>query len=134
MKRMTLGVFAVLFLAFSVAVLFAQTPDFSGTWVGETDFPNTPGVDPVTLVLKKAGNSYSGTIAISKAAEVPMENFKIEDEDTISFYFPIKTQGGTVKVKARLDFINDKVDGEKMMGAWTMESGDYGSFDLKRKK
>jgi hypothetical protein len=134
MKRMTLGVFAVLFLAFSVAVLFAQTLDFSGTWVGETDFPNTPGIDRVTMVLKKAGNSYSGTIVIAKAAEVPLDNFKVEDEDTITFYFPIKTESGTVKVKARLDFLNDKVDGESLMGAWTMESGDYGSLDLKRKK
>jgi hypothetical protein len=134
MKRMTLAVFAVLFIAFSMAILFAQTPDLSGTWIGETDFPTTPSVDAVTLVLKRAGDSYSGTIAIANAAEVPLDNFKVEDEDTITFYFPIKAEGGTVKVKARLEIINDKVTGEKLLGAWTMESGDYGSLDLKRKK
>ena len=137
MKRaavLVLTVLTVLCTAFGAATIFQQFPDISGTWVGETDFPNTPDVDPVTLVLKKAGDSYSGTITVATAKEVALENFKIEDEDTCSFGFTMIIGGTKVQVKAKLDIINDKVDGNKLMGAWSLESGEYGSLDLTRKK
>ncbi len=108
----------------------AQIPDISGTWVGTTDFPTTPDIDPVTLILKKAGTSYTGTITVANAKEVALENFKVEDEDTISFTFLLPIGNDKAKVKARLDIINDKVEGNKLMGAWTLETGEYGSLDL----
>jgi hypothetical protein len=121
-------------MTFFAGILLAQIPDISGTWVGTTDFPTTPDIDPVTLILKKAATSYTGTITVATAKEAALENFKIEDEDTISFTFVLLMGNDKVKVKARLDIINDKVDGNKLMGAWTMETGDYGSLDLTRKK
>ncbi len=134
MKRATIVALSGLFVTFAVGVLFAQVPDISATWVGTTDFPNTPDEDPVTLVLKKSGNTYTGTITVATAKETPLENLKFEDEDSFTFEFvmPVGTQ--KVRVKARLDIVSDSVDGNKLMGAWTMESGEYGSLDLTRKK
>ena len=134
MKKATILALLGLLATTMAGVLFAQFPDISATWVGTTDFPNTPDEDPVTLVLKKAGTSYTGTITVATAKEVPLENFKIEDEDSFTFEFLMPVGNDKVKVKARLDVITDKVDGNKLMGAWTMESGDYGSLDLTRKK
>ncbi len=134
MKRATILALLGLLMTAPAGVLFAQFPDISATWVGTTDFPNTPDEDPVTLVLKKAGDSYTGTITVATAKEVPVTNLKIEDEDSFTFEFLMPMGNDKVKVKARLDIISDKVDGNKLMGAWTMESGDYGSLDLTRKK
>jgi hypothetical protein len=135
MKRATILFLALLFVGFAaVALLAQQFPDISGTWVGDTDFPNTQEIDHVTLVLKKAGDSYSGTITVATAKEVALENVKIEDEDTFSFAFRMLVGKETVKVTAKLDVLNDKVMGHKLLGAWTMETGEYGSFDLEPKK
>jgi hypothetical protein len=134
MKKATILTLSVLLVTFFAGILLAQIPDISGTWVGTTDFPNTADIDPVTLILKKAGTSCTGTITVATAKEVALENLKIEDEDTISFTFLLLIGNGKAKVKARLDIINDKVDGNKLMGAWTLETGEYGSLDLTRKK
>jgi hypothetical protein len=134
MKTETILTLVVLLVTFSAGLLPAQASDISGTWVGTTDFPNTPDIDPVTLILKKAGNSYAGTITVATAKEVALENLKIEDEDTVTFAFVLPIGNDKVKVKARVDILSDKVDGSKLMGAWTMETGEYGSLDLTRKK
>lgn len=134
MKRLTILGLLALFLTIMASPLFAQFPDIGATWVGTTDFPNTPDEDPITLVLKKAGTSYTGTITVATANAVPVENFKIEDEDSFTFEFMMPVGNDKVRVKARLDVISDRVDGNKLMGAWSMDSGDYGSLDLTRKK
>lgn len=134
MKSATILALLGLLMTAMAGILFAQFPDISATWVGTTDFPNTPDEDPVTLVLKKAGTSYTGTITVATTKEIPLENFKIGDEDSFTFEFMMPVGDNKVKVKARLDVVSDSVDGNKLMGAWTMDSGDYGSLDLTRKK
>jgi hypothetical protein len=134
MKRATIVALLGLFVTFAAGVLFAQFPDIAATWVGTTDFPNTPDEDPVTLVLKKAGDSYTGTITVAAAKETPLENFKLDDEDTFTFEFIMPVGDQKIRVKARLNVIEDRVLGNKLMGAWTAESGEYGSLDLARKK
>ncbi len=134
MKRSTILALLGLFVTVMAGTLYAQFPDISATWVGTTDFPNTPNEDPITLVLKKTGTTYTGTITVATAKESPVENFKIDDEDSFTFEFMMPIGDTKVKVKARLDVISDSIDGNKLMGAWTMESGDYGSLDLTRKK
>ena len=134
MKRATILALLGLLATSMAGLLFAQFPDLSATWVGTTDFPTTPEEDPVTLVLKKAGDSYTGMITVATAKAVPLDNFKIEDEDSFTFEFVMPVGNDKVKVKARLDVVSDKVDGNKLVGAWTTENGDYGSLDLTRKK
>jgi hypothetical protein len=134
MNKAAILTLSLLLMTVFAGVLCAQVPDISGTWVGTTDFPNTADIDPVTLMLKQAGTSYTGTITVATAKEVALENFKIEDEDTISFTFLLLVGNDKVKVKARLDLITDKLIGSKLMGAWTLETGEYGGLDLTRKK
>ena len=44
--------------------------DINGTWIGTTEVPEQ-GTDQVTMVLKKAENGYTGTIADSLAMIAP---------------------------------------------------------------
>ncbi len=45
------------------------------------------------------------------------------------------TSGGSKNVvKVKLDVINDKLLGNSLMGAWTMDSGDYGRLELNSQK
>jgi hypothetical protein len=137
MKRVTVLSLLALLMTFATLTLPAQQdrfPDITGTWVGETDLPSTPDKDPVTLVLKKAGGSFAGTIAVGKAKEVVLENVKIDDEDTFSFEFSLALGEETNRVKAKLDVINDRLVGNKLLGSWTMDDGSYGALDLQRKK
>lgn len=134
MKRATVLMLSALLIGLTAITLFGQSPDISGTWIGDTDFPSTPDQDPVTLILKKAGSAYSGTIAIGTAKEVALENFAFDDEDTIGFDFVITVDKNRVKVHAKLDIINDKLEGNKLMGSWVMEDGRYGALELVRKK
>ncbi len=134
MRTATILTLLVLLTGLTALALPGQTPDLSGTWVGETDFPSTPDQDPVTLILKKTDTSYTGTIAIGTTKEVALENFSFEDEDTFGFDFVMTADKDRAKVHAKLDVINDKVEGNKLMGSWVMEDGSYGSLELVRKK
>ena len=137
MKRAAVLMLLGLLTTFATWALPAQQakfPDIAGTWVGTTDFPSTPDKDPVTLVLKRAGDSFAGTIAVGKTKEVALENVKIEDEDTFSFEFSLTVGEDTDRVKAKLDVINDRLIGNKLLGGWTMDDGSYGTLDLQYKK
>jgi hypothetical protein len=134
MKRGTIWMFAALLTAFSAATLFGQTPDISGTWIGDTEMPNSTDTNHVTLILKKADASYSGTITMAKAKDAAIENFAFEDEDTFNFEFVMPGDNAKIRVKVKLDIINDRLLGNKLMGGWVIEDGTYGSLDLQRSK
>jgi hypothetical protein len=137
MKKATLLLQFVLLMAPATLTLPAQQakfPDIAGTWVGETDFPATPEKDPVTLVLKKAGDSFTGTITVGKGKASALENVTIEDEDTFSFIFTLTMGQDQSKVKAKLDAIDDKLIGHKLIGSWAMDDGSYGTLELQPQK
>jgi hypothetical protein len=138
MTKTTLVIFSVLLLAFAGTALYGQTQfkplDVSGTWTGDTELPNSDAKDHVTLILKKAGDSFSGTITMLGAKDAAVENLSFEDEDTFSFQFTATSGGNKNVVKVKLDVINDKLLGNSLMGAWTMDSGDYGRMELNPKK
>ena len=138
MTKTTLVIFSALLLAFAGTALYGQTQaktlDVSGTWTGDTELPNSDTKDHVTLILKKAGDSFSGTITMLGAKDVAIENFSFEDEDTFEFQFTMTSGGNKNVVKVKLDVINDKLLGNSLMGAWTMDSGDYGRLELNPKK
>jgi hypothetical protein len=137
MKRAMILVLPVLLMTFATIKLLAQEikfADITGTWIGETNFPDSPDKDLVTLVLKKAGDSFTGTIAVGKTKEVALANVTIEDEDTFSFEFSMTYGGNTNMVKVKLDFLNDKLMGRRLMGSWMRDDGSYGSLDLQPKK
>jgi hypothetical protein len=134
MKRGTILMFSALLMAFPATSLFGQTTDLSGTWVGDTELPNSTGTSHVTLILKKADASYSGTITLGNAKDAAIENFAFEDEDTFNFEFVMPSGANKIRVKVKLDIIDDVLLGKKLMGGWVVEDGSYGSLDLQRSK
>ncbi len=135
-RKMVLACF-VFCLLFAGSALYGQndqppskTPDVSGTWTGETYLPGSDTKDKVILVLKKAGDKYSGTVTMLGAKEVPVEGFNFEDEDTFNFKFTLTNGDNKNVVSVKLDVINDKLLGDSLMGAWTIDTGDYGRLEL----
>jgi hypothetical protein len=104
-----------------------QAPDLSGTWIGKTEVPNV-GTDEVTLVLKKAEKSYSGTITDNQAVINPNTEIKdvAIDGEKLSFIFSL-ADGNLITIKLT-------VTGDKMTGQWEHPEGSTGEIELIRKK
>ena len=49
---------AALIILFAVGPVPGQSNDLSGTWTGNTEVPNSPDPNQVTLTLKKDGDVY----------------------------------------------------------------------------
>jgi hypothetical protein len=101
--------------------------DISGTWVGSTEVPDQ-GTDQVTMVLKKAEDGYTGTIADSLGVIAPgteLRNVTVAN-GTLSYSFSL-ADGAVVTIKL-------KADDEKMTGEWTHQEGQTGTIVFERKK
>lgn len=119
---------AATFLGVLVLAGYAQqAPNLSGTWIGKTEVPNV-GTDEVTLVLKKAEKSYSGTITDNQAVINPNTEIKdvTIDGDKLSFNFSL-ADGNLITIKLT-------VAGDKMTGQWEHPEGSTGTIELIRKK
>ncbi len=104
-----------------------QAADLSGTWIGKTEVPNV-GTDEITLVLKKAEKSYSGTISDNQAvidANTEIKDVAIDGEK-LSFIFSL-ADGNLITIKLT-------VAGDKMTGQWEHPEGSTGTIELIRKK
>jgi len=117
---------ALMLAAGSVA---AQQTDLSGTWNGSTSVPNMTDNDQITLVLKKAGDSYSGSVSDSMGMvnEAALENVKFEN-DALSFEFAISVNGQAVRVTNKLNYKEGK-----LTGYWSTEDGMSSAMELVRK-
>jgi hypothetical protein len=92
MKTRLLAV-VILCLA-SAAPLLGQTkPD--GTWTGTIAGPQ--GDQTVTMTLKAAGDTLSGTISDFQGGEQPIEDGTIKG-DTISFYQTLSFNGSPLEI------------------------------------
>jgi hypothetical protein len=129
MKAVT-SLLLVIFLVCIAAPIFGQNKDLSGTWSGETVVPNAQDKDVITMVLKKAGDSYTGTISDSLGMlnGTPLEKVKFE-KDTLIFEFIVSTGGQ--EIRARTTF---KISGEKLVGSWETEDGATGPLEMTRTK
>jgi len=136
MRRTIISALSVLLTVALGSILFAQENaiDLRGTWVGETDFPGTPGKDPVTLVLKREGTAYSGTISVGETRNAAIENITFKDDDSFSFEFTMTQGENKIRISVKLDYISDRILGNQLMGAWSMETGVYGLLELELKK
>ena len=129
MRRGTCLLFVGIALMLVAGPLPAQQVDLSGTWTGDTRVPNSTENDRITLVLKKAGNSYSGSVtdSMGMANAAALENVKFADR-TLGFEFVISANGENVRISTKLDY----KDG-KLTGSWSSDEGNTGSLDLARK-
>jgi hypothetical protein len=117
----------LLFGIFAWAGPSLQAPNLSGTWIGKTEVPNV-GTDEVTVVLKKAEKSYSGTITDNQAVINPNTEIKdvTIDGEKLSFTFNL-ADGNLITIKLT-------VAGDKMIGQWEHPEGSTGTIELIRKK
>jgi hypothetical protein len=129
-KMTSVNVIAALLFALLPGAILAQNVDLSGTWVGDTVIPASPDKDQLTLVLKKDGASYTGTIsdAMGMVNQAVLESVKTGD-GTLSFQFIAHTGDQEIRVSTTL-----KISGDKLVGSWITESGDTGPMELERKK
>lgn len=120
----------VIFLVGGAAAIFGQAKDLSGTWIGETAVPNSPDKDIVTLVLKKTGDSYTGTISDSLGMlnTTPLEKVKLEN-DVLSFEVVVLVSTRNIRVRTTL-----KISSEKLAGSWEAEDGSSGLLEMVRAK
>ncbi|MGA2262246.1 MAG: hypothetical protein ABSH28_12510 [Acidobacteriota bacterium] len=130
MKMTSMNVIAALLFALLPGAILAQNVDLSGTWVGDTVIPASPDKDQLTLVLKKDGASYTGTISdtMGMMNQAALESVKIAD-GTLSFQFVAHTGEQEIRVTITL-----KISGDKLVGSWVTESGDTGPVEMERKK
>ena len=123
MLRVALGFMAVL----GVLVLSAPPSpavDWAGTWTGSIDTQGL-GVDTITLVLKKADKTYTGTIEdslglVEKATPIMEVQLGVEE---ISFSF--KAVGGAMDFKMKMSLGGGKISAQLMNKA----VGEWGSFE-----
>jgi hypothetical protein len=129
MRAGTSGLLAI-FLLWGAALSFGQNKDLSGTWYGETVVPNATDKDVITMVLKKAGDSYTGTISDSLGMlnGAPLEKARFE-KDTLSFEFVVLVGGRDIRTRTTL-----KISGEKLVGSWETEDGASGPLEMARMK
>jgi hypothetical protein len=128
MKNLIFFLFLMVALVFALGPLFGQEADLSGTWVGTTYVPDA-GDDQVTLVLKKEGETYSGTVTDSMqlANESQLENVAYGD-GALTAEFTIFNGTDYVRIKLVL-----KLSGELLIGHWEDPGGETGNLELKRK-
>jgi hypothetical protein len=115
----------VLLLTFGFALGFQA--DISGTWVGDTEIPDQ-GVDEMTLVIEKSGESYTATISDSFGMVTDAECEDLEYKDnTLTFNISIFDGYSDMTV-----YITLKVDGDTMTGHWETEDGNTGEITMEK--
>lgn len=130
MKKLTsiLVVFVFIF-TLSSGFSYCLGDDISGTWVGETEIPNQ-GTDELTLVLEKAGDSYTATLSDSFGMLTDAECEDLEYKDNVlTFNFSIYDGYSSMSV-----YITLNVDGNTMAGKWKTEEGDTGAIEMEKKE
>jgi len=103
--------------------------DLTGTWTGSIDTGGM-GADTLTLVLKKAAQSYTGTI--NDSLGLIDKDFAITEVKLVGneFSFGLKAMGGAMEFALKL-----KVDGDKMTGEiMNKAAGQGGPIEFVRKK
>ena len=117
-------------LAFSSGISFSQQVDITGTWKGETEVPDAPEPDKLTLIIEKTEGKYTGTITDSQGMlqDAKCEDIELKD-NTLTLNFLVFTGEEYVRVYTTLT-----VEGDKMSGYWESEDGNSAAVELERSK
>jgi hypothetical protein len=120
---------AAFIFAFSSGFAFCLDEDISGTWLGETEVPDQ-GTDELTLIIEKAGDSYTATISDSFGMLMDAECEDLEYTDNVlTFNFSIYDGYSSMTI-----YITLEVDGNTMTGQWQTEEGDIGAITMEKKE
>ena len=120
---------AVFVLAAASGLMFGQSVDLSGTWVGETEVPDAIEPDELTLVITKENGEYSAKISdsIGMLDNTECEDIEFKDSE-LSLKFEVDTGEEFMSV-----YITLKIEGDTMTGFWESDDGSTGSVELTKK-
>jgi len=130
MKKITvIYTLTVFVLAVTSGLMFGQSVDLSGTWVGETEVPDAIEPDGMTLVIAKENGEYSAKITDAMGM---LNNTECEDiefiENKLTFNCEVNTGEEYLTV-----YITLKVEGDTMTGYWEVDDGSTGPVELTKK-
>ena len=130
MKNITVFVTLTVFvLTAAPGLMSGQSVDLSGTWVGETEIPDTIEPDVMTLVIIEEDGVYSAKVSDSMGM---LDNTECKDiqftENTFTFSCEVNTGE-----EYSIAYINLKVEGDIMTGFWEIDDGSTGPIELKKK-
>lgn len=108
-------------------ILLAANVDLSGTWVGETEVPDAPEPDKVTLVLKQVDGEYEGTVtdSLGMADEADCEDIELDGNKLTMNFEIINPDGEYIRI-----YVTMTVEGDTMKGYWESEDGNSSSMEL----
>lgn len=117
-------------LMFAGGFAYAQEKDLVGTWVGETEVPDSPEMDKLTVVFALKDGKITGTFTdtVGFASEAPCEDITYKDGN-LNFHFDINDGYVTMPIYVIL-----KVEGDSMTGHWENEEGQSAEVKMQRKK
>ena len=120
-------IFVALFMCW---ILLAADADLSGTWVGETEVPDAPEPDQVTLILKLVDGEYEGTVTdtLGMADEAECEDIELDGDKLTMNFEIINPDGEYVRI-----YVTMTVEGDTMKGYWESEDGNSSAMELTRK-
>ena len=127
MRKSLLMLFLLaLLLILSNGISTCEEVDLTGTWVGETEVPDSPEPDKLTLVLEKVEGKYAGTISdeLGFADEAEIEDVEFKDNE-LTFSFTIFDGTDYQQVHCSMT-----VEGNKMSGYWELDDGTSSSVEL----
>ena len=130
MKKSTLFfTLTVFILAAASGLMFGQSVDLSGTWVGETEVPDAIEPDEMTLVITKEDGEYSAKIsdAMGMLNETECEDIEFI-ENKLTFNCEVDTGEEYLTV-----FITLKVESNTMTGFWETGDGETAPVELTKK-
>ena len=131
MKKNTAWVaLAGMLLLFLGGLTYAGEEDLVGTWIGETEVPDAPEKDKITLIFVMKDGKLTGTFTdtLGFASEAPCEDIKYEG-GSLSFHFDVSDGYDTFPIYCTL-----KVEGDTMTGYWENDEGQSSEVKLERKK
>jgi hypothetical protein len=119
-------VFLMVFMAW---MAFGADIDLSGTWKGETEVPDAPEPDKITLVLKKDNSGYVGKFSdsLGMADEVECEDIELKGNELTMNFIVTNLDGDYVRI-----YTKATVEGNTMTGYWESEDGNSNTFKLVR--
>jgi len=127
MKNAILGLICLSLAVMGAAAIPAV--DLSGTWKGTTYIADRDAYDDLTVVLKKEGASYAGTVtdSLQMAQEAAIQNVKFEAGE-LSFDFTIFDGQDYLTVHATA-----KLAESKLVGKWeVVGQNSVGELSLER--
>jgi len=120
---------AVLVLAATSGLMFGQSVDLSGTWVGETEVPNAIEPDEMTLVITKESGEYSAKLSDSMGM---LDNTECEDIEFVDNKFTFNCEVNTGE-EFMIVYMTLQVEENTMTGFWETEEGETGPVEMTKK-